>query len=74
MLYLMDGMPTFAQFRIDRLDVLDVAVALRALAEHDRRLLRPVDVARRKERRRDAVERDLVLVAEILDARRSSTE
>ena len=66
MLYLIAGMPTLAAILDDGLDGFDIAIALRALPEHDRGPLCAIDMARRKERRRDAIERDLVLVAEIL--------
>ena len=35
MLYLIDGMPAVAQFLISDLELLDIAVALRALRQHD---------------------------------------
>ena len=69
MLYLIAGMPALAQLRIDRLDVLDVAVALGALAQHDGRPLRAIDVAGREEPQRDHVQADPVLLAPVLQPR-----
>ena len=50
MLYLMDGMPACAQLRIKVCNCFDVAVALRALGEHDGGMLFVIDVAGCRER------------------------
>ncbi len=67
MLYLIEGMPAAAQFLMSSLKLLDVAVALRALRQHDGAMLLAVDMAGRENRRGDAFEGDAVLLREILD-------
>ena len=47
------------------LQLLDVAVALRALRQHDGRMLFRVDVAGREKRRRDAVDADAVFAGHV---------
>ena len=57
MLYLIEGIPAAAQFLIMRLQLLDIAIALRALRQHDGGVLFLIDVARREKRRRRAIHR-----------------
>ncbi len=68
MLYLIEGSPTCAQFLISVLDLFDIAIALRTLRQHDRRMLLIVDIARRQHRRPNAITSMPFFVRKILHA------